>query len=64
MINIQAGRILYHTSEIAMNGGFGTAIQHELSLYPTARSRDIQNKVLDFLMKSIFPNNSKVPSTP
>tara|TARA_E500000305_G_scaffold17033_1_gene12681 strand:+ start:15748 stop:18453 length:2706 start_codon:yes stop_codon:yes gene_type:complete len=43
--NIQAGRILYHTGQIAMNGGIGTAFQHEMSLYPTARARDMQQNV-------------------
>ena len=43
--NIQAGRILYHTGDIAMNGGIGTAIQHEFGLYPTSRARDAQENV-------------------
>jgi len=28
-----------------MNGGIGTAFQHEMSLYPTARARDMQQNV-------------------
>lgn len=38
--NIQAGRILYHTGDIAMNGGLGTALMHEFGLYPTASAKE------------------------
>ncbi|QDP60841.1 MAG: hypothetical protein Tp152DCM46671_23 [Prokaryotic dsDNA virus sp.] len=51
--NIQAGRILYHTGPIALRGGIGTALQHEMGIYPTARAKDMQENVGRVLPKAI-----------
>jgi hypothetical protein len=53
IVNIQAGRILYHTGPIALRGGIGTALQHELGLYPTSRAKDMQENVGRVLPKPI-----------
>ena len=49
----QAGRNLYHTGPIALRGGIGTALQHELGLYPTSRAKDMQENVGRVLPKPI-----------
>ena len=51
--NIQAGRIIYHTSDIALNGGIGRAFQQEIGLYPTARAKDYRENVGDVLPKPL-----------
>ena len=53
--NIQAGRTLYTTWDLASDGYLGRALTHELGIFPTKRAKEMQEKA-GSITKKILPD--------
>lgn len=53
-LNVQLGRFAYRTLPMLREGKFGSALQYEAGLYPTAESRELKKKSQE-VAKDILP---------
>jgi hypothetical protein len=57
ILNVQLGRTIYNTGDLVFDGHQGTGLYFELGVFPTARAKKWQNR----LIKGVEKVSSKVP---